>query len=83
VGKVAATLVYVSQTGPFWDLDENGLNITRHKSATATFEKRIDVFFMRFFLNERLFAVDFKISKINVSNLLKVPPTNRALYYLR
>jgi len=29
-------------------LDENGLNITRHKSATATFEKRIDVFFMRF-----------------------------------
>ena len=38
---------------------------------------------MRFFLNERLFAIDFKISKIIVSNLLKVPPTNRALYYLR
>jgi hypothetical protein len=48
VGKVAATLVYVSQAGPFWDLDENGLNITRHKSAKATFEKRIDVFFIRF-----------------------------------
>jgi hypothetical protein len=54
------------------------------KAATSKMDaKESSVFFMRFFLNERLFAVDFKISKINVSNLLKVPPTNRALYYLR
>jgi hypothetical protein len=31
-------------------LDENGLIITRHTSAAATFEKRTDVFFMRFYV---------------------------------
>jgi hypothetical protein len=60
---------------------EAGTNET--KAATSKMDaKERSVFFMRIFLNERLFAVDFKISKIIDSKLLKVPPTNRALHYL-